>query len=269
MNPEPLTGIVIPCFNEAQRLEKNAFVTFAQQHPSWHLVFVDDGSSDDTLNYLQQLISSPPADCHLPNLHLHAITHQGKAAAVRAGIQYLNQLKLPWEILGFYDADQSSSLAELVRLIYHFGPSNKSSPQAYDALFASRIQYLGTQINRHWWRHYLGRIFATVISLMVRLPIYDSQCGLKLFRAAKAPEIFAKAFISPWFFDVELIFRLKALGAIIHECPLQQWQDKGNSKLKWQDFVLTPWYLAKIYYHYCLSAKIKRHSSAKKTPTKL
>ncbi|MBP5296258.1 MAG: glycosyltransferase [Bacteriovoracaceae bacterium] len=256
MTSEPCVGIVIPCFNEAQRLAGDAFVTFAQQHPSWHLVFVDDGSTDATKIYLQNLI----APHTLNNVHLLTITHQGKAAAVRAGMYYLQQLNISWEVCGFYDADQSAPLAELARLVANFHEQKNSSPPSSDALFASRIQYLGTHIQRRWWRHYLGRIFATVISLMVDLSIYDSQCGLKLFRAKQASEIFAEEFISPWFFDVELIFRLKKLGATITECPLQAWQDKGHSKLKWQDFVLTPWYLAKIYIHYCWGAQRKNRS---------
>ena len=240
MNSESYVGIVIPCYNEARRLARERFFAFAQNHPIWHLVFVDDGSTDDTAQVIQQLIAQSTQQ----NIHLHAIPHQGKAAAVQAGMQYLTSLSHPWEILALYDADQSSPLDELARLINLF-----SSPTA-DAVFASRIQYLGTQIKRRWWRHYLGRIFATAISLLVHLPIYDSQCGLKLFKAQKAALIFQKKFISPWFFDVEIILRLQDLRSTIIECPLRQWEDVGASKLKLSDFLLTPWSLAKIYWHY-------------------
>jgi len=237
---EPLTGIVIPCFNEAKRLAGERFLSFALQHPTWHLVFIDDGSSDDTSQIIQGLAAQALAH----NIHLQRVAHGGKAAAVWAGMQYLRTQNIPWAIWGFYDADQSAPLSELARLIDLF------PKQMADAIFASRIQYLGTQITRHWWRHYLGRIFATIVSLAVGLPIYDGQCGLKLFNAPLAATIFKEKFISAWIFDVEIVFRLKALAATIAECPLLRWEDIGKSKLKLRDFIKAPWDLAKIYIHY-------------------
>ena len=240
----PTLGIVIPCFQEATRLARIMWPQFAAAHPSWDFIFVDDGSTDATYPLLQNMAQNTATK----NIFTMALAHQGKATAVQAGINHLLARLKPYHGLAFYDADLATPLAELERLGNLFLTS--SAMTAVDALFAARIQYLGTNIQRHAYRHYLGRIFATVVSLMVDLPVYDSQCGLKLFKTSVAQKIFKRNFVSPWFFDVELILRLKALKAKIQECPLRSWSDQGGSKLRWSDFSKTPFELAKIYWQY-------------------
>ncbi len=114
------------------------------------------------------------------------------------------------------------------------------------------MKLLGRHVERYATRHYLGRIFATGASLALGIPVYDSQCGLKLFRAT--PEVrdaFATPFQSRWLFDVELLDRLAtAAGADlqrrIHEVPLRNWADPGGSKLRLHDFLLVPFQLAMV-----------------------
>jgi hypothetical protein len=106
----------------------------------------------------------------------------------------------------------------------------------------SRVQLLGRRVERSPLRHYLGRGFATLAALVLDLPIYDTQCGAKLFRSTDViREAFARPFSLNWAFDVELLQRLleqQAQGQPIDlrqqcvEYPLEEWIDKSGSKLR-------------------------------------
>ncbi|MEC7597471.1 MAG: glycosyltransferase family 2 protein, partial [Planctomycetota bacterium] len=85
--------------------------------------------------------------------------------------------------------------------------------------------------------------FATFASLVLGIPIYDTQCGAKLFRAdAALQEVVSKRFLTTWIFDVELIARYGravkevSLEDMIYELPLRRWADVAGSKLKPKDF---------------------------------
>jgi hypothetical protein len=112
-------------------------------------------------------------------------------------------------------------------------------------VFGARIQILGRKINRNPTRHYCGRIFATCASIVLNLPVYDTQCGAKMFRNTPIlKKILENRFLTKWIFDVEMIARLIKLSEnknianeMIYEYPLNEWTDVAGSKLKSSDFI--------------------------------
>jgi hypothetical protein len=155
----------------------------------------------------------------------------GKGEAVRQGLKLALERGAAW--VGYADADLSTPVHELLRML----ASIESDP--VDALLGSRVRLLGTSIERQPLRHYLGRAFATLSSLALQMPVYDTQCGAKLFRRTDALlAALAAPFGSRWIFDVELLARLMAHrdGATapltFRELPLKVWRDVGGSKLK-------------------------------------
>ncbi len=219
-------AIAIPCFNEARRLDSRALVELAQQ-PGFSLVLVDDGSVDGTLELLHAIREQVGNTVRVLPLERNV----GKGEAVRRGL--LAALEGDAAILGYLDADLSTPVAEMFRLV---GELKRSAAQA---ALGSRVRLLGRSIERHPWRHYLGRIFATAASATLGLPVYDTQCGAKLFRRNGAlVAALARPFSSRWVFDVELLARLlgapqgMALAANdFLEVPLLSWRDVGGSKL--------------------------------------
>jgi hypothetical protein len=119
---------------------------------------------------------------------------------------------------------------------------------------------MGRDIRREAWRHYLGRVFATGVSLSLGLPVYDTQCGAKVLRANEATAaLFSAPFHSPWIFDVELLARYLALPAApgeparrdrIYELAVPVWHHVPGSKLRAADFLRAAFELLYIHRKY-------------------
>lgn len=241
---QPLT-IIIPCYNEADRLNSRLFIDYLEKPSQTNFMFVNDGSTDSTLSVLQHLVDSFPEKVKTLSLP----TNCGKAEAVRQGI--LAALKVGAKNVGYWDADLATPLSEIDRFL-----KKMHDDKAIRIIYGTRVKRLGGKIERHWYRHYFGRILATIISFLLDLPTYDTQCGAKLFNGPLAQELFREPFISSWLFDVEILARsIGILGkdemiTCSYEIPLASWRDVGKSKIKSSYIPKIPYELIKIAHHY-------------------
>lgn len=224
--------IVVPCFNEERRLDVARLGELADSDRV-RLLFVDDGSTDGTAGILDDLHARAGVDV------LRLPQNVGKAEAVRRGLLYGLDQAAPF--LGYYDADLATPPGELIRLVELL-----ESRDDLEFVLAARVALLGRRIQRRALRHYLGRVFATCASLILRVPVYDTQCGAKAFRTSPAVrEAIADPFRSTWVFDVELIGRLLRGTATaepvpvsaFEEMPLREWRDVPGSRLGLRDMV--------------------------------
>lgn len=234
------TTIVIPCYNEAERLNKDVFLAYLDGHPEVGLVFVNDGSSDRTLEMLMAM-----AEAH-PQVHyLDVQPNGGKAEAVRRGMLHAAE-HFHSEYIGFWDADLATPLYEIDNFLA------KARGHHFDMITGLRLMRLGAQVSRKSSRHYLGRVFATAASVSLKLPVYDTQCGAKMFVKDVVEDLFRQPFVTNWLFDVELFARYvqqhgrENAKTRICEYPLQEWKEVGNSRLKLRDFAFAPYKLFKI-----------------------
>jgi glycosyltransferase involved in cell wall biosynthesis len=237
--------LVIPCFNETSRLDLRAFVEHAARHDH-RFLFVNDGSSDGTGELLEDFCASWPEMLSVLQLPRNV----GKADAVRQGVLAAMDSS-DARFVGYWDADLATPLAAIDQMERYL-----REHATVELLLGARVQLLGRNIIRRPLRHYLGRLFATAASCVLRLPVYDTQCGAKLFRASAAMRrAFAEPFLTRWLFDVELLARLivqndAAIAERIHEFPLSSWQDVAGSKVKATDFGQAAWQLLRIYRQY-------------------
>ncbi len=246
------TCIVVPCYNEEERLDIPAFEQYVADTIDVCFVLVDDGSKDSTLSIIQGLAAKHPDRIRA----LDVAPNQGKAEAVRRGM-LLAMEGQRFDYAGFWDAD----LATPLDVIEVFANVLNRLPRV-DIVLGARVALLGRQIERKASRHYLGRMFATAASIVLSLPVYDTQCGAKLFRVNDhARTLFATPFGSRWIFDVELIARYcrERSGLVgIYELPLDRWSDVGESKVRPVDFLRAVGEMGLIFRTYSRHGKRRR-----------
>lgn len=212
----PSTVLVLPCFNEQERLPSEALA-----EAPLNLVLVDDGSTDKTLLQLEKLASQ------CGNIDVVALPqNRGKAHAVREGMLRAKDLHPGAEWIGYWDADLSTPFEEVESMLGYAA----GVPGVYDAVWCSRVMRAGSKIDRTFYRHLFGRMFATASGVLLGVKAYDTQCGAKLFRRNVVDEVFGEPFLSRWIFDVEIYLRLG--HDRILEYPMRTWRDVPGSKVR-------------------------------------
>lgn len=223
--------IVIPCYNEENRLPTSEFEAFLTSNVNSSISFVNDGSSDGTLNVLYDLKSKFADQIHIVSYD----NNMGKAEAIRTAVIHCNA-RLDHDYIAYLDADLSTSLEECQELTGYFDDT-------ISFVFGSRIMRIGSTIVRRSHRFLIGRIIATIISRILGLKVYDTQCGCKIFTKELSKAVFQEQFVSKWLFDVEIFHRItmyygrnEVLKRML-EVPLKRWIDTEDSKVKMSYFL--------------------------------
>lgn len=232
--------IIIPFYNEVARINLENFNQIFNGFQSYNFLLVDDGSSDKTVDILEKFCTE------FSNVEVLKLEKNvGKAEAIRSAVLSISEA----DFIAYYDADLATPISELDKLI-QFSVQNTN----YKLVMGARIKLIGNGVKRSLKRHYFGRVFATIVSQFVlKVAVYDTQCGAKVIDYNIAKQIFEKPFISKWLFDVELLKRLQKthdLKAVVKEIPLEKWEEIGNSKIKVSDFLQIPFQLFQIYRKY-------------------
>lgn len=235
--------LIIPFYNESFRISKQEYIVMFEKYSEIDFLLVDDASTDNTLQMLEQFSRSFSNVFFLQNSK-----NSGKAESIRQGFLQFNVAQ--YQYIGYFDADLATPIEEMIKL-FHF----ISKSEYFLFVMGSRIKLIGNNVQRSLVRHYFGRIFATVISqFILKTPIYDTQCGAKIIATDLAIELFKNPFKTKWLFDVELLLRFKKIDTDYYkkvaEIPLDTWIEKGNSKIRFKDMIGFPLQLLQIYFHY-------------------
>lgn len=223
MAATPYYSIIIPVYNEAKRLQPALQVLDSYVHDldkSYEVLFVNDGSTDDTSSVLNQYIN-PKSNMQLIQLPRNL----GKGGAVREGM-----LNASGKLRAFLDVDMATPPSELHKLF-------KALEDGVDVAIGSRINEQGIDLRlvgrkpQSLSRRVLGKLFRFTATRPFLGNIRDSQCGAKAFTAQAAERIFPLQKINRWAFDIEILFLAKKLGYKIAEVPVD-WSAQDNSKLQ-------------------------------------
>jgi glycosyltransferase involved in cell wall biosynthesis len=211
----PLLSIIIPAYNEADRLpiSLRQIDSFVQaQTYSIEVIVVNNNSRDAT----GQIARDFAAD-H-PYLSVLDEPRQGKGAAVQTGM-----LAGSGQYLMFCDADFSMPVEEI----------NKFVPPALDGYavaIASREIAGSKRVDEPAYRHFMGRVFNFMVKVLAIPNVQDTQCGFKAFRREVVQDVFRFQTIDGWGFDVEVLFIALQRGYRMIEVPIT-WTYQPQSRV--------------------------------------
>ncbi|HZS02577.1 MAG TPA: dolichyl-phosphate beta-glucosyltransferase [Chloroflexota bacterium] len=213
--PAPFVSIVIPAFNEAERLP----ATLAQlgqflggeAYPA-EIVVVDDGSTDRTVAVAEQAAAADP------RVRVLRAPHRGKGAAVRRGM-----LEAQGAVRVMCDADLSMPAHELPKLLAPLAAGA-------DVALATREGAGARRIGEPYLRHLMGRVFNTLVRLLAVPGLHDTQCGFKAFTAASAVALFGASTVDGFGFDVEVLYLARKRGLRLVEVPIA-WYYQASSRV--------------------------------------
>lgn len=210
----PLLSIIIPAYNEEQRLPGTLqkIDRFLQrQSYEAEVLIVENGSADRTTEVAEAFAATHP---YVRVLH----SEKGKGAAVKKGM-----LAARGAYRFMCDADLSMPIEEVSKFL-------PPVTDDYQVAMASREAPGARRYNEPEYRHLMGRIFNLIVRLLVIPQFQDTQCGFKCFTAEAAEEIFTRQTMTGWGFDVEAIAIALALGYKVIEVPVN-WYFDSNSRV--------------------------------------
>lgn len=226
-------SVVIPAYNEEGNIKRGVlnevYDYLSNKKYSWQVILVDDGSSDNTAKLLAEFAKNHTG------FSLLAQPHRGKAGTVIAGM-----LNAAGDIILFTDMDQATPLNQLEKILPKFS-------NGYDIAIGSRTGREGAPL----FRKLMAYVFASLRTLILRLPYKDTQCGFKAFKKEAARKIFNRmkifndkarikgSSVSAGF-DLEILYLARKLGLKVAEVPVV-WRYKGTIRVNpikdsWEGF---------------------------------
>ena len=210
-------SVVIPCYNEEKRFQKgfnHHFSYLSKQKYPWELIFVNDGSKDNTLKLMRV--------CARDKSQIKIISYdknQGKGYAIVQGIT-----NAQGKYILFTDLDHSVPIDTVKNFLKHF-------ERGCQVIIGSRrVKGAKILIHQHLLRELLGRGFTLLVRLLIDWKIKDATCGFKAFEKGIAKKIFEKITIYDWAFDPEILFLCKKLNIKVFQAPVI-WSDVRGTKV--------------------------------------
>ncbi len=203
-------SIIIPAYNEEERIGSILNDLMNTVKGVYEIIIVFDGN-DSTPEVAKRICS----DCKILTYNKRL----GKGGAILEGINAANG-----EIIAYIDADGSVPAEELERL-------RKTIKKGEFVVSSRWVKGAKLEKRQTLKRIILSRLFHYYVFALLRIPVVDTQCGLKIFYTKDAKEIGKKVRVFDWTFDTSMIFHGIKIGLKPKEIGIK-WKDTDGSKLK-------------------------------------
>ncbi|MEM8960657.1 MAG: dolichyl-phosphate beta-glucosyltransferase [Acidobacteriota bacterium] len=211
---EPVLSVVIPAYNEANRLGSTLLRIsdhLVRKRALYEILVVDDGSRDDTVEIAEGFGEQGVTVLRQPK-------NRGKGAAVRRGV-----LASRGSRILLSDADLSTPIEDLERLVPHLA----SAPLVLGSRSVSSSEIT---LRQPFYREFMGKTFNRIIRLAGVGGIRDTQCGFKLLDGEIARSLFAELITDGFAFDVELVWLARRAGHEVVEVGVH-WHNSPDSRV--------------------------------------
>lgn len=211
-------SVVVPCYNEQKRFQDgfNHYYSYLkkQKYP-WELIFVNDGSTDDTLSQIQDKVKL--------NKSIKVVTYAkngGKGFAIIKGIK-----SAKGQYILFTDLDHSVEIKTVENFFPYFEKGFKV------VIGSRRVKGAKVLVHQKPVREWLGRGFTLLVNLLIVWGVRDATCGFKAFENNTAQKIFNLVRVYDWAFDAEILFICKKLNIPFAQAPVV-WSDVKGSRVR-------------------------------------
>lgn len=213
----PALSIVIPAFNERQRLPRALEVIrrhVAKNEADWEVIVVDDGSTDGTADFVREFA------VRWPKVRLVELrSNRGKGAAVKAGIEVSQA-----PIVGFTDADLAAPIEQIGLLV-------EDLADCEIAIVSRALPGASLGTRQSPVREAMGKLYSRLTEAMLLRGVPDAQCGLKLYRSSVAREVFRQVTQDGIIFDTEALLLATQRGFRISQRPAV-WNHDPDSRIR-------------------------------------
>jgi glycosyltransferase involved in cell wall biosynthesis len=211
-------SVVIPCYNEADTIEKIIDAVLSAPYPDKEIIVVDDCSTDGTREILKKKIEAKVSRI------VYQSSNQGKGAALRQGVQAATG-----DVIIIQDADLEYDPAEYPKILQPI-IDNKA-----DVVFGSR--FMGAEAHRvvYFW-HRVGNGLITLISnMLTNLNLTDVETCYKAFKREIIQSITIEE--NRFGFEPEITAKIAKTKCRIYEVGISYYgrtYDEGK-KINWKD----------------------------------
>lgn len=222
MNITPLLSVIIPAYNEHDRIVptlENTINYIGEKKYASEVIVVSDGSSDHTAEVAKSFKGSRNIQVRVLEYH----PNRGKGYAVKYGMQRING-----RIAMFMDADYAVPMK-------YSEAGIKLIESGYDIAIASRA-VSGAVIQKHQniFRKISAKIYTLIQNGYLGIPYPDTQCGFKFFTRRAAQTLFSQQKLDSVIFDPEILWLAKKEGLKVAQFPVE-WRHVEDSRIQYDN----------------------------------